>query len=445
MRENLLNAASYTTAYLFLSAAFAFAVTIVLGYTTWTTYEAFRGLEHEDLALLETLGAIVHLDEVLTMSARMAAATGDERWTRRYREAEPRLDAAIERAQRYAPGAQELEFIQSTDEANRRLVELEQRCLALASEGRLPEASSCVSSAEYEQLKSQYMHGAVRSYDVCNQRIERSRRLHRRATLANGALALTAALSGLALLAAFVRESARRHIRRHDMQVVMRRSTLGELAAALAHELNQPLAAIVNYCGAAERLLEPAESAPRALEAVRCADLQARRAGEIIARIRSFARGDAVAMAPTDMADVVKDAASLVRLEAGAAGVSLRAAARGEAVVMGDAVQLQQVLVNLMLNAIDATRDAPGGQIVVALESSADKASVEVRDNGAGVAKGHEKHIFDAFHSTKPGGLGLGLTISRAIVDDHGGALTMRREHGWTAFRVEMPLATSGA
>ncbi len=431
--------------YLSLSAAFAFIFTVALGYTTATTYNAFRRLTTDELTLLKALGSIVHLDEVLTMSARMAAATGDLRWADRYREAEPRLNAAIQLAQELAPGTDELRSVLKTDEANSRLVAMELRCLDLVSAGDPQRAMECVFSEEYESLKSGYMSGAVESLRACEARINREVSLQRRATLVNGALALLSALAGFMFLIAHSRSADRRRLLEHEMHVILRRNTVGGLAATLAHELNQPLAAIVNYCGAATTAIE-ASSPPRQdlANLIDNVERQAQRAGQIIQHVRSFISDDAAAFSQTSLADVMRDSLALARLEARHAGVTLRAIARDSHMVHGDAIQLQQVIVNLLINAIAACHDArDDGQIQLELRSENGEAILEVRDNGPGVPKDAERHLFSGFFTTKSDGQGLGLAISREIVENHGGRLTYHREGSWSVFQIRLPALTT--
>ncbi|MEZ6234781.1 MAG: ATP-binding protein [Phycisphaerales bacterium] len=418
----------------------AFAITAILAFSTFTSDRAFRRLTEQDLAILDSLGTIVHLDEVLTMSARMAAVTGEARWIDRYAEAEPELATAIEVALDLAPNARETEFLRRTDDANRRLVALETQCLDAARAGDLPGARERVFGPEYETLKREYIGGAIEARRICERRIAAGLTEHRRAVLASGVLAIGTALVGFVLLGWSVRWALRRHHTRHEMLVAMRRSTMGQLAAAMAHELNQPLAAIVNYCAAARNLIGRADQTERLRDAVTRSEQQAARAGRILERVMAFVRREEAPGAVADLGEVARDALDLVGVEARQAGVAVHAGDFPEARVAADPVEVQQVLVNLLVNAIDASRAAPGGgRVEVSASLQNGMAAVDVRDNGPGVPVALRRRLFQAFFTSKPDGLGLGLNISRGIVERCGGRLRYERDAAGTVFRFTLP------
>jgi C4-dicarboxylate-specific signal transduction histidine kinase len=207
---------------------------------------------------------------------------------------------------------------------------------------------------------------------------------------------------------------------------VSRITLLGEMGAAIAHEVNQPLAAIVTHGDAARRWL--ANDPPRldrvgaSIEAI--AD-DAARAGAIIARIRARAANAAPRRAPTDLDTVVRRAAAVIEPRLRAQGIALRIAVPPRLPrVMADAVQLQQVVLNLLANALEAI-EGPGGEILVHVDrDAAGETHVCVEDNGGGLSPEAAARIFEPFHSTKPGGMGIGLSICRSIVEAHGGRVT---------------------
>jgi PAS domain S-box-containing protein len=202
-------------------------------------------------------------------------------------------------------------------------------------------------------------------------------------------------------------------------------STLGQLAASIAHEVNQPLAAIVNYGKSGKRWL--AHDVPNIGEAEGCLDhivANGNRAAEVVARVRSQARKTAPEPGPLDLQELVEEAAGLIAREAGAADVSVQIA-DGAPVphVIGDRVQVQQVLVNLLVNAIQAMREsAAPRRLQVRLDSEADVVRLAVIDSGVGIA-GDPARIFDPFFTTKGDGMGLGLSICRSIVEAQGGRI----------------------
>jgi C4-dicarboxylate-specific signal transduction histidine kinase len=242
---------------------------------------------------------------------------------------------------------------------------------------------------------------------------------------------------------------------RHELARVSRVSTLGELAASIAHEVNQPLAAIVTNGAACQRWLaaqppDPGEASAAAERIVR----DANRAGEVITRIRAFLRHGELRREAVDLAGLVGEVLSLVRGQAAEARVALHfdpAAAAGLPGVPVDRVQIQQVLLNLLMNALEAMQPHGAGarRIDISLARCAatalageDGLAVWVRDSGVGIPAGQAGAIFEAFHTSKPGGMGMGLAISRSIVEAHGGRLELLPLPGPGAtFRFCLPLA----
>jgi PAS domain S-box-containing protein len=213
-----------------------------------------------------------------------------------------------------------------------------------------------------------------------------------------------------------------------ELAHVTRVTTLGEMSASIAHEINQPLAAILTNAEAALRLLS--RDAPDVQEArAGLADVikDARRAGEVIRRIRDFSKKAHPQMMQLDLNEVVEEAGKLIRHEALQHGVTIRfeLASRLPA-VRGDRIQLQQVIVNLAVNGMEAmtsVEDRERELIVRTERDQSDGISVAVADAGVGIEPEDLDRVFGAFHTTKPGGLGMGLAICRSIVEAHGGRL----------------------
>jgi signal transduction histidine kinase len=235
---------------------------------------------------------------------------------------------------------------------------------------------------------------------------------------------------------------------REELAHVTRVTTLGELAASIAHEINQPLAAIgadANACLhwlAAER--PDLDIVRETLAAIVKDGL---RAGEVIARIRTLLTRSSVARGPCDLTGVIRDVLPLVGPEIGRCGISLEVSlAANLPQVVGDRIQLQQVLLNLLMNAAEAMREVPPVRRRMAVRTTVDHrddgpwAIVAVEDAGIGFDEAEATRLFDAFYTTKPGGLGMGLSISRSIIDSHRGRLwaTANSDHGAT-FRFALP------
>lgn len=216
---------------------------------------------------------------------------------------------------------------------------------------------------------------------------------------------------------------------REQLAHVSRMATMGELVASIAHEISQPLAAIVGNGHAAVRWL--AGQRPdhgEAVAAVQRIVADAHRAGDVVAGVRRFMQRSTARRAPVDLHACVSEVARMLEPEARARHVQLQVdPRRGKAIVVrGDAVQLQQVVLNLAMNGFDAMATMPLAQRRLRMAVEVDgrgAVRVDVSDAGHGVAPLERERIFDAFHTTRPTGMGLGLAISRSIVEAHGGRL----------------------
>lgn len=214
---------------------------------------------------------------------------------------------------------------------------------------------------------------------------------------------------------------------RAELAHLARATTLGALTASIAHEINQPLTGVVINGNACRRWLSAKPpNLPEAEKAVERIVRDASRGSEVIERIRRLARREPSEIALLDLNETAIETLALTRSEIKANGIHLRVElAAGLPGVMGDRVQLQQVILNLVINAIEALSSVNSGQRELVVSTASDGKSVDlaIQDSGKGLDTLEADRIFDPFHTSKQGGLGMGLTISRSIIESHGGRI----------------------
>jgi signal transduction histidine kinase len=275
---------------------------------------------------------------------------------------------------------------------------------------------------------------------------------HRREVIA----ALAVVLLQAGLIAGLLLERRRRVLAERSVQAqrielahASRLAVAGELTGAIAHEINQPLGAILANADAADLLLASGIARHDDLRAI-LADIRRddMRASEVIRRLRALLGNHAVEREPVAIGDVIRDSEPVLRAEARRRGVALhvRSTPAG-ATVRADRVQLQQVLINLVLNAMEAIGDVADGERIVTIgtERVDDQVVVEVRDTGGGIAPEHMSRLFDSFFTTKRKGMGLGLSIARTIVEAHGGRIAAENGTTGAVFRITLPVLAAAA
>ncbi len=236
---------------------------------------------------------------------------------------------------------------------------------------------------------------------------------------------------------------------RQDLTHIGRVSALGELTASLAHELNQPLTAILSNAQAAQRLLAAdAVNLEEVREILQDIVTDDKRAGDMIHRLRALIKKGDLEFVPLDLNEIVGEVAWLVRSDAILRNVSLSLEFAGDLPkVRGDRVQLQQVVLNLVLNGLDAMREPSTGDRTLVIRTSRDGAAgveVAVQDSGIGIDETLGDRMFQPLYTTKAEGLGMGLAIARTIVDAHGGRLAAANNvHGGATFRFTVPVTTA--
>ncbi len=243
------------------------------------------------------------------------------------------------------------------------------------------------------------------------------------------------------------RRKAEEELQQHHATLahVARLSTMGEMVAGIAHEIAQPLSAISNFAGASKQTLTgPDGNVEKVRHWVNLIGEQAQRAGAIIDRLRRFVRGSEPQRSPCRLNELIRDSIKLVTAELKRYGVPLRVDLTSPGPrVLADGVQIQQVLVNLLRNACEAMADTPADrrEIVVRTVLTDEQVEVLVRDRGVGLPADDPGQVLHAFYTTKPGGMGMGLAVSRRIIDAHGGRLwaTPNSRRG-TSFHFTLPI-----
>lgn len=271
-------------------------------------------------------------------------------------------------------------------------------------------------------------------------------------------------LHGATLLAeVFASVRARRVAERREQAAVMdaaqwrerlahlvRVHTVGEMSAALTHEINQPLMAIANYALAARRRASELPRSDKVVELLDKVVAQTSRAGDVVGRLRGMVKRSDVRLAAIDLEHLIGECVDMVRMECDLRDIRLecRIASPLPALV-ADGIQLQQVVLNLLRNAIEAMEprlpDQPREIVLDAAAVGDRDVVVRVADRGSGISDGDLERVFEAFYSTKATGLGIGLSLCRKLIEAHGGTLSARnRDGGGAEFHFTLPLADGG-
>ncbi len=242
-----------------------------------------------------------------------------------------------------------------------------------------------------------------------------------------------------------LKEEAEGQQRREELAHMTRIAMMGELTTSLAHEINQPLTAILSNAGAAQRFLS--QAAPDIGEVRQILDdiiRDDRRASEVVRRVRALVKKEKPRHEPLDLNEVIQQVVELIRGDSLLQGLSIRTEfSPGLATIHGDGIQLQQVILNLILNGASAMRHAASGQRKIIVRTAmADRRTVKtfVTDFGIGIDEHNIDRLFEPFYTTKPEGLGMGLSISQTIIKAHGGNMeAWNNREGGATFAFTLP------
>ncbi|MET0094271.1 MAG: ATP-binding protein, partial [Sedimenticola sp.] len=249
------------------------------------------------------------------------------------------------------------------------------------------------------------------------------------------------------------RKQAEEEARQHQMDLahVARLSTMGEMASGIAHEINQPLTAIATNAHACIRMLEAGgEQNERIADVVEKIGSQAERAGEIIRQLRQFVRKEQPQLSAVNLNELIDEVVTLLKPEARRADVRIELDLEQEiSTVLAQHIQIDQVILNLARNAIEAMEDMLKGNRVLTIttrQGGKNAVIVTVADTGPGLSEEVREQVFNPFVTTKPSGMGLGLSISQGIIDAHKGRLYVDSNPGEGAvFRFMLPVTEEKA
>jgi len=230
-----------------------------------------------------------------------------------------------------------------------------------------------------------------------------------------------------------------------ELRRVSRLSDMGQMPSALAHEINQPLTAINSYIHAARRILEKGgdDAREKVFENMDKAVAQGARAAEIIRRLRHFIEKGEAEYSAGDVNAIVREASAMALVDASRKGVKVRMQlGRNLPLVVMDEVQIQQVVVNFLCNSLDALAESEQRELTITtMLAQNNSVEVAVTDTGPGISEAVSKQLFKPFVTTKPDGMGVGLSICRSIIDEHGGRLwTTPNPGGGTIFCFTLPV-----
>ncbi len=275
------------------------------------------------------------------------------------------------------------------------------------------------------------------------------------------ALIITVILLQAGLIAALLDEHRRRHLaevqsrqRMAELARVMRFSTAGELTASIAHEISQPLGAIMTNAETAQAILKSQNDDIAELpDIVELKDIvndilqDDRRATEVIRRMRSLLKKAPFELKNLDLNDVVREAVAFLSSLAAGRKVELISVMTPDPLpILGDRIHLQQVILNLVVNGIDAMRDAEVESRIVSIRTSRVEnfAQLSVSDRGPGIPEDKLSEVFEPFFTSKAEGMGMGLSIARTVIEAHNGSISAKnRDHGGATFRIRLPLVRS--
>lgn len=410
------------------------------GWFAFESAEELSKLQMRNQEIVELQGTVTHLDEVLTMSVRMAVATGDEKWEKRYRFYEPLLDQAIKKLISLQPKG--IKAAEETDSANSKLIEMEAKAFSLIKKNQRLEASRVLFSSEYENQKQIYSRGTSVFYEELRSQLNHEWEQHRdRVDLLKFSLLIFLSISFLGWVLVFqksrrwsdklgrMNERLDEKVKEQTSQLLnaSKMSALGEMAAGVAHEINTPLATIGMRIEQMEECLKEGDiDALDFLAATAVIKDTVARIAKIINGLRFFAReGRGLDMQNVIVSDLIDDTLSFCHERFNNHGIRLRVIQSGSYTIECRAVEISQVLLNLLNNAFDAVEKLQDKWVRVEVIEKGVHIEISVTDSGGGISQDIQEKIMQPFFTTKEigRGTGLGLSISNGIMMAHQGKI----------------------
>lgn len=421
-----------------------------LALANWVLARRDTVLQSKSVAVARNVERIRYFDEALTMSARMNAATGDRSYERRYRYLAPQLDRVIADTVRIVGDRLAAAQVSQTGESNRRLVAMEMRSFALVRAGHHAEAYALLNNATYIREKALYAQSSHRALSrfvaVTGRQAARSALVRNIVNIAT----LPLLLLGAAAIAAYVIMNTR-HWRAERVEHERLRELdrlKDEFVSLVSHELRTPLTSIFGYL---ELFVEETAGKLEATEAhfLDVVQRNAERLLHLVEDLLFVARIDSGRLEldeqEVDLGAIAADTVEAARPGAKRRQIEVRLLGSRSLPFRGDPARLGQLIDNLLSNALKFT--PPGGEISLELASSGAGVRLVVADTGLGVRPDEIAHLFERFYRTEEAtesavqGTGLGLWISKAIVEAHGGTITPQSTRGvGTSFTIEFPL-----